>query len=251
MFSRLQSARAAGDMKIGSRNADGFPAQGAGRTRGRTIRRRLRQTLVFATAVVLVLFVAGSVYVLSLPGVGDAEARVGRILALHHGIAGGMPPPSKLGTAVVAVEDEHFYSNFVINLIDGAGRAALATVQTEQDPGGSTIPQQLAKQLYGGGSGLGATLREIGLGVKLSLRYSKSQILQMYLSAVYYGHGYWGDVTAARGYFGKPRTLWTGRRRQCSPDCLRLRRPTIRWSISRWPGSDSVMCSTGSWPTAT
>jgi membrane peptidoglycan carboxypeptidase len=114
-----------------------------------------------------------------------------------------MPPPSRLGDAVVAVEDEHFYSNFVINLVDGAGRAALATLQTGQDPGGSTIAQQLAKQLYGRGSGLGATLREIGLGVKLSLEYSKARILQMYLSAVYYGHGYWGDVTAARGYFGK------------------------------------------------
>jgi membrane peptidoglycan carboxypeptidase len=190
-------------VKIGSRNADGFPTQGAGRTRGRSLRRRLLQTFVLVMAVVLMLLVAGSVYVLSLPGVGDAEARVGRILALHRGVAGGMPPPSKLGTAVVAVEDEHFYSNFVFNLIDGAGRAALATVETGQDPGGSTIPQQLAKVLYGGGNGLGATLREIGLGVKLSLRYSKSQILQMYLSAVYYGHGYWGDVTAARGYFGK------------------------------------------------
>jgi membrane peptidoglycan carboxypeptidase len=53
------------------------------------------------------------------------------------------------------------------------------------------------------GGGLGGTLREIGLGVKLSLRYSKPQILDMYLNAVYYGHGYWGDVAAARGYFGK------------------------------------------------
>jgi hypothetical protein len=203
VFSRLQSARTSGGVEISSRNVDDLPTQGAGRTLGRSIRRRLRQTLILVMSVVLVLLVAGSVYVLSLPGVGDAEARVGRILALHHGVAGGMPPPSRLGDAVVAVEDEHFYSNFVINLVDGAGRAALATLRTGQDSGGSTIAQQLAKQLYGRGSGLGATLREIGLGVKLSLSYPKAQILQMYLSAVYYGHGYWGDVTAARGYFGR------------------------------------------------
>jgi membrane peptidoglycan carboxypeptidase len=47
-----------------------------------------------------------------------------------------------------------------------------------------------------------ATLRDIVLGVKLSLDYSKPQILDMYLNAVYYGHGYWGDAAAARGYFG-------------------------------------------------
>ena len=158
---------------------------------------------MFVVALIAVLFAAGSVYVLSLPGVGDAEARVDRILALHHGVEGGMPPPSKLGTAIVAVEDEHFYSNFLIDILDGGGRAALATLQTSQDPGGSTIAQQLAKRLYGRGSGLGATLREIGLGVKLSLRYSKAQILEMYLNVVYYGHSYWGDVAAARGYFGK------------------------------------------------
>ncbi len=158
---------------------------------------------MFVVAAVAALVVAGSVYVLSLPGVGNAPARVQRILALHHGVDAGTPPSTKLGDAVVAVEDEHFYSNFLISVLDGAGRAALATLQASQDPGGSTIPQQLAKQLYGGGGGVGATLREIGLGVKLSLRYSKSSVLGMYLNAVYYGHGYWGDVAAARGYFGK------------------------------------------------
>jgi membrane peptidoglycan carboxypeptidase len=112
-----------------------------------------------------------------------------------------MPPPRKLGEAVVAVEDEHFYANFAVNILDGAGRAALAMLQTSRDPGGSTIAQQLAKQLYGDGGGLLATLREIGLGVKLSLHYSKAEVLNMYLNAVYYGHGYWGDVAAARGYF--------------------------------------------------
>jgi membrane carboxypeptidase/penicillin-binding protein PbpC len=117
----------------------------------------------------------GTLYMLSLPGVGDAPARVERLLALHHGTATGLPPPRKLSAAIVAVEDERLYSSPLINVLDGAGRAALATLEGTPDPGGSTIPQQLAKVLYGRGSGLGATLREIGLGVKLSLRYSPSQ----------------------------------------------------------------------------
>jgi membrane peptidoglycan carboxypeptidase len=140
-------------------------------------------------------------YTLSLPGVGDATARVEHILALHHGTAARWPPPHKLGAAVVAVEDEHLYSGFLINVLDGAGRATLATVAGSSDPGGSTISQQLAKVLYGRGNGLGAKLSEIGVGIKLSLRYTPSQILVMYLNAVYYGNGYWGDVAATRGYF--------------------------------------------------
>lgn len=174
----------------------------------RQLGRRLLKVLAILFVIALALFLAGAVYVISLPGVGDAETRVQQILAAHHGVYSPPPPPRKLGDAVVATEDEHFYSNFLVNVFDGFGRAGLATLHTSQDPGGSTIQQQLAKQLYGRGGGLFATLREIGLGVKLSLSYSKPQILSMYLNAVYYGNGYWGDVAAARGYFGKsPATL--------------------------------------------
>jgi membrane peptidoglycan carboxypeptidase len=190
----------------------GRPAQrlGAARSakahRAGGFRRRALQRLMLAgatvLAVIVVLFAASAIYVLTLPGVGNAEQRVQRILARHHGTYNGPAPPAKLGDAVVAVEDEHFYSNFLINILEGAGRAALAAVKTSRDPGGSTIAQQLAQQLYGHGSGLSATLREIGLGVKLSLAYPKPQILDLYLNAVYYGHGYWGDQAAARGYFG-------------------------------------------------
>jgi membrane peptidoglycan carboxypeptidase len=152
-------------------------------------------------AVVAIAAVGSTVYVIRLPGVGDALARVEHILVLHHGTYEQAPPPRKLGDAVVAVEDEHFYDNFIVNVADGAGRAALGVLQTDRDPGGSTIDQQLAKQLYGGGDGFGATLQAIALGVKLSLNYPKPQILNMYLNAVYYGHGYWGEFAATRGYF--------------------------------------------------
>ena len=107
---------------------------------------------------------------------------------------------------MVAVKDRRFYANFLINILDGAGRAALATLDDSQDPGGSTIAQQLAKQLYGHGTGVAATLRDIGLGVKLWLDYPKPQILDMYLNTVYYGHGYWGDTAAARGCWGATAT---------------------------------------------
>lgn len=162
----------------------------------------MARTALAALVLTLALSLAGTGYELSLPNVVSAPSRVAAIVRGHHGELAGLPLPKKLAEAVVAVEDEHFYSNVFVNVLDGAGRAALASLRRSGDPGGSTIAQQLAKQLYPHGPGVGGTLEEIGLGVKLSLAYSKAQILDMYLNAVYYGNGYWGDVAAARGYFG-------------------------------------------------
>jgi membrane peptidoglycan carboxypeptidase len=161
----------------------------------------LTRSALAAAALVVLSVVASSAYLISLRSVSDAPARVRMILAAHHEPTGVLPAPSRLAAAVVSVEDEHFYSNFAINVLSGVGRAALAALQTEQDPGGSTIEQQLAKRLYGHGGGMAATLREIGLGVKLDLAYSKLEILRMYLNAVYYGQGFWGVTAASRGYF--------------------------------------------------
>ncbi len=160
--------------------------------------------LVIAAGVLVALFAAGAVYLTSLQGVGDAQARARRIMLAHAESVASLPTPHPLVESVISVEDEHFNDNVVVNVLTGAGRAALAALQTSDDPGGSTIDQQLAKQLYGHGGGVGSTLREIGLGVKLAVHYSKEQILQMYLNVVYYGHGYWGVAQAARGYFHTP-----------------------------------------------
>ncbi|MGH9297975.1 MAG: biosynthetic peptidoglycan transglycosylase [Acidimicrobiales bacterium] len=167
-------------------------------------RRRVLRLLMVLGLLLLAFVVAGASYLWSLPVVGDAPARVTRILSEHQAPADPMPPPRRLGEAVVAVEDEHFYSNVVFNTFDGAARAGIATLRRRGDPGGSTIAQQLAKQLWPQAPGLSATLQEIGLGVKLSVAFSKPRILSMYLNAVYYGHGYYGDTAAAKGYFGVP-----------------------------------------------
>ncbi len=180
-------------------------------TRSAGRRRLLRRVVLAALAALLGLVAAGALYLWSLPGVGDAEARVEAILVRHAGRALTLPPPPRLAAAVVSTEDESFYSNPFVNVATGAGRAAVAALGTSEDPGGSTIAQQLAKLLYPHGGGLGATLEEIGLGVKLSLAYSHDQVLTMYLNAIYYGNGYWGAVAAARGYFGvSPRALTWG-----------------------------------------
>jgi penicillin-binding protein 1A len=173
--------------------------------------RRLSLVLGAAVAILVALVAAAAVFLATLPGVGDAEARVDAILARHGGSALAPPPPQRLAIAVVSTEDENFYDNVFFNVASGAGRAAVAAVGTSEDPGGSTIPQQLAKQLYPHGGGVVGTLEEIGLAVKLSLAYSHEQVLTMYLNSIYYGNGFWGAVAAARGYFGvSPRRLTWG-----------------------------------------
>ena len=156
---------------------------------------------VLLLAVIVAIGLSGLGYELSLPSVANAPELVAAIVKLHRGVVGRLPLPTKLAEAIVAVEDEHFYSNVALNIVDGAARAAVTALHTSGDPGGSTIAQQLAKQLYRSGGGFGATLEQVGLGLKLSLSYSKPEILEMYLNAIYFGNGYWGYATAAHGYF--------------------------------------------------
>jgi penicillin-binding protein 1A len=151
--------------------------------------------------VIVVVGMVGACCESSLPIVSGAPALTAGILRAHHDPVGGAVPPFKLAAAVVAVEDEHFYSNPVVNVFDGIARAALTALRSKGDPGGSTIPQQLAKRLYGKGSGFGTTVEEIALGLKLSFKFSHARVLAMYLNAAYFGNGYWGDVAAAQGYF--------------------------------------------------
>jgi penicillin-binding protein 1A len=157
------------------------------------VARRLAVTIL---GLLVIASIGGFAYLSSLRGVGDASRRAGAMIAAHHEPA-GMPAPRRLVEAAVSVEDEHFDDNVAVNVLSGIGRAGLAAIEGGGDPGGSTIEQQLARELYPGGS----TLQDIGLGVKLALDYGKAQLMRMYLNVSYYGNGYWGVAEAARGYF--------------------------------------------------
>jgi membrane peptidoglycan carboxypeptidase len=172
-------------------------------------RRRARALLIALGAAgclgVLVLL-AGVALLTSLPGVSDAQDRTQAILESNRAVSVGVPPPTRLAASIVAVEDQRFYAHHGIDL-PSVARVAWAGVTRSgwQAQGGSTITQQLAKRLYTGDQG-GWTLkpRQIGLAVKLEQRYTKSQILEMYLDSVYFGSGHWGAVQASQGYFHKP-----------------------------------------------
>lgn len=173
--------------------------------------RRPRRALNAAVAVLAAVGVTGAGIYLLTPSVGDAPSRVGRILAAHHGAVIAVARDTKVARAVVATEDHRFYQDYGIDPI-GVARAALGGLDgSGVDQGGATIAQQLAKRLYTPTTnGPQAKLEQVVLAVKLDARYTKNQILSMYLNAIYYGNGYWGIDQAAQGYFHRPadRLTW-------------------------------------------
>jgi penicillin-binding protein 1A len=111
----------------------------------------------------------------------------------------------RLVQAVLATEDKRFWSHFGVDPI-GLARAALANLRAgEVVAGGSTITQQLAKNLFlTPERSLKRKLQELALALWLEARLSKEEILTLYLNRVYLGAGAWGVEAAAQRYFGKP-----------------------------------------------
>lgn len=112
--------------------------------------------------------------------------------------------PEDLILAIVAVEDRRFYEHIGI---DSRGIARSLRVNLNQGDiaqGGSTLTQQLARNLF---LNLDQTmvrkLAEMSIALQLERRYDKDEILEMYLNQVNFGAGNWGIARAARAYFGK------------------------------------------------
>lgn len=135
----------------------------------------------------------------------DREGRyVGRILPEKRYWATIDRIPRFLQQAVVAVEDSRFYEHAGID-VRGVARALVKDlVKRRLAEGGSTITQQLVKNKYlSGEKTLERKLKEGRLALEMEQTYTKQQILEMYLNEIYYGHGAWGIVQAARVYFDK------------------------------------------------
>lgn len=106
--------------------------------------------------------------------------------------------------AVVAIEDRRFYSHFGFDPI-GFSRAMMRNVMAgHMVQGGSTLTQQLAKNLFlKPDRTLERKVQEVLLAVWLEQKYSKDEILEMYLNRVYFGSNSYGVEAASRRYFGK------------------------------------------------
>jgi len=113
--------------------------------------------------------------------------------------------PAYLKAALVATEDRKFYKHSGVDL-KGIARAIVKDIQAGKFvEGASTITQQLAKTLFlTPRKSLVRKIKEALLAFQLERRYTKDEILEMYLNQVYFGSGAYGVESAARIFFGKP-----------------------------------------------
>ncbi len=130
------------------------------------------------------------------------------IMALHAGEDRVLLPPNKqpqvIRDAVVAIEDKRFYDHKGIDLRALLRAAYIDATTGTLVQGGSTITQQLVKNLYvGNEQTLGRKIKEAYLAWQLEHRLTKAQILSKYLNTVYFGNGAYGIQAAAQTYFGE------------------------------------------------
>ncbi|RVT92603.1 transglycosylase domain-containing protein [Sphingomonas crocodyli] len=116
--------------------------------------------------------------------------------------------PESMKTAIVAVEDRRFYMHPGIDPV-GIARTIWVAKRLHDEgrrlQGASTITQQLARNLFlTNAYSAGRKLREVVLALAMERKFSKAQILELYLNRVYFGGGAYGVDAASRKFFGHP-----------------------------------------------
>ena len=113
--------------------------------------------------------------------------------------------PRHVPQAFIAIEDRRFYSHYGVDPM-GVARALHANLMRRGvAQGGSTITQQLAKNLFlTQERTLTRKVQEVALALWLERKFSKTEIIELYLNRVYFGAGAYGIEAAAQRYFSKP-----------------------------------------------
>ncbi|HMC69213.1 MAG TPA: biosynthetic peptidoglycan transglycosylase [Mycobacteriales bacterium] len=143
---------------------------------------------------------------LSTPDVSDVQERVAAVTR-EHGVVLLRPDqvPDLLAEAVVATEDSRFYSHHGLDTVGLARAVVYDATKRCLCEGGSTITQQLVKQLYLNGSDRGRDkVTDMVLALKVEQVLSKRQIMADYLSEIATGFGRYGVTQAACAYFKSP-----------------------------------------------
>jgi membrane peptidoglycan carboxypeptidase len=169
-------------------------------------RRQHRGFRVLRVAVVAVALAVATTVEASIvtgPNVGAVPTAVMAIDRTHASQAAMVAPPERIAAAIVAAEDDSFYTN------DGIDVPALVRglwgFVTGADTGGSTIEIQLAHLAFPGQTaGFWGRAHRVTLALQMDTHFSKQAILSMYLDAAYFGHGFYGVQAASLGYFGVP-----------------------------------------------
>ena len=187
----------------------------------------LRWLLGLVLALLMLSVIAFGVLFALTPSVGNAPALARAIDTAHHAAYPGPAVPPLFAESLVATEDHRFYSEPGVDIY-AIARVAAAQITGHGDQGGATLYQQLAKMLYTPGqSGFSVEIKQVMLGVKLDLAYSKAKVLRMYADVAYFGHGYYGLAQASCGYFGtapaRPDPAGGGHPGRAGPGTLRGR----------------------------
>lgn len=166
---------------------------------------RLVLGIVKIAAVVIAVFLAVVVLLYAFtPSASQATSLAAGQAAEHHIAYPGPPVPQYFAEALVATEDHRFYADPGVDPL-ALFRVAASWMTGHTDGGGSTLDQQLAKNLYTSGhSSFPQIVEQVVLAVKLNRGYSRAEILRLYAEIAYYGHGYYGLQAASCGYFGHP-----------------------------------------------
>jgi len=106
--------------------------------------------------------------------------------------------------AVISVEDIRFFDHRGVDIIS-IGRAIFVDIKNMNfTEGGSTITQQLAKNIYfNQKKEITRKIAEIFMAKDIEKNYSKEEIFELYVNTIYYGDGYYSLYDASKGYFGK------------------------------------------------
>lgn len=112
--------------------------------------------------------------------------------------------PETFVNAIVSIEDRRFFTHKGID-IQSIGRAFINNFEKKEiAEGGSTITQQLSKNMYfTQEKKFLRKVAEVFMSLKLEENYSKEDIIEMYLNIIYFGDGYYGIYQASQGYFNK------------------------------------------------
>ena len=174
----------------------------------------------FALLGVLALVVAVAVTVRSLPGYQELKSsQTGQMIVVRASDGseivtlgpsyGKWVPyeriPKAMKDAMISVEDRRFRSHWGVDPI-GIVRSVMVRVESGTwRQGGSTITQQLARNIFlNNNKTFGRKSREWILALALEQKFSKDQVLELYLNKVYFGGGAYGIDSAARKFFGHP-----------------------------------------------
>ena len=116
--------------------------------------------------------------------------------------------PPYVPQSFIAIEDRRFYKHNGLDYRRIAGAAVRNVISLSVTGGGSTITQQLARNMFpteiGFRQRLARKLKEARVAREIENVYTKDQILEAYINQIHYGHGWHGIETAAQHYFGKP-----------------------------------------------